>query len=257
MSNFTVADVKRLRELTAAGMMDCKNALQDADGNFDRAVEILRIKGAKDVGKRAERTASNGLVTVALDGTTTGALLELNCETDFVAKTEAFQALAFQVTEFAVQNKPSDVPSLLAAEIVPGTTVQQLLDEANATLGEKIEIRRFALLEAPYLATYLHKSDPSLPPSTGVLLALSTTDAEVGKETFEQLVDAVQRCVDAGRFIGDTTTMALQIWSLAHGVVALQLAHMLDPEQAVDSLRAGGANLFRSFGEARAPVKRR
>jgi elongation factor Ts len=187
MSNFTVADVKRLRELTAAGMMDCKNALQEADGNFDRAVEILRIKGAKDVGKRAERTASNGLVTVALDGTTTGALLELNCETDFVAKTEAFQVLAFQVTEFAVQNKPSDVPSLLAAEIVPGTTVQQLLDEANATLGEKIEIRRFALLEAPYLATYLHKSDPSLPPSTGVLLALSTTDAEVGKDVTHQI----------------------------------------------------------------------
>ena len=187
MSNFTVADVKRLRELTAAGMMDCKKALEESEGNFDRAVEILRIKGAKDVGKRAERTASNGLVTVALDGTTTGALLELNCETDFVAKTEAFQDLAFQVAEFAVQSKPSDVPSLLAAEIVPGRTVQQLLDEANATLGEKIEIRRFALLEAPYLATYLHKSDPSLPPSTGVLLALSAADAEVGKDVTHQI----------------------------------------------------------------------
>ena len=187
MSNFTVADVKRLRELTAAGMMDCKKALDESDGDFGRAVEILRIKGAKDVGKRAERTASNGLVTVALDGTTTGALLELNCETDFVAKTEAFQDLAFQVTEFAVQSKPSDVPSLLAAEIVPGKAVQQLLDEANATLGEKIEIRRYALLEAPYLATYLHKSDPSLPPSTGVLLALSATDAEVGKDVTHQI----------------------------------------------------------------------
>ena len=91
------------------------------------------------------------------------------------------------MVEFAVQSKPSDVPSLLAAEIVPGKTVQLLLDEANATLGEKIEIRRFVLLEAPYLATYLHKSDPSLPPSTGVLVALSTANAEVGKDLAHQI----------------------------------------------------------------------
>jgi len=187
MSNVTPADIKRLRELTAAGMMDCKKALEEAAGDFDRAVEILRIKGAKDVGKRAERTASNGLVAVHLDGTTTGALLELNCETDFVAKTEGFQALAAQVVAFIVAAEPTDVPSLLGAEIEPGKTVQQLLDEANASMGEKIEIRRFTLIEAPYLASYLHKSDPSLPPSTGVLVALSTANAEIGKDVAQQI----------------------------------------------------------------------
>ncbi|HEX9032033.1 MAG TPA: translation elongation factor Ts, partial [Streptosporangiaceae bacterium] len=94
MADYTAADVKRLRDLTGAGMMDCKNALVDAGGDFDSAVEALRIKGAKDVGKRAGRTAANGLVAAAVDGTTAGVLVELNCETDFVAKTDMFQQVA-------------------------------------------------------------------------------------------------------------------------------------------------------------------
>src|SRR6202167_3582224 len=94
MANYTAADVKRLREQTGAGMLDCKNALVEADGDFSAAVEALRIKGAKDVGKRAQRTAGNGLVTAALEGTSAGVLVELNCETDFVAKTDLFQEVA-------------------------------------------------------------------------------------------------------------------------------------------------------------------
>ena len=108
MANFTAADVKRLREQTAAGMLDCKKALEEADGDFDAAVEILRLKGAKDVGKRAGRTAANGLVTAELDGTQAGVLLELNCETDFVAKTDVFQAVAAQIATTALaQRRPT------------------------------------------------------------------------------------------------------------------------------------------------------
>src|SRR5438552_14036976 len=118
MANFTAADVKKVRDLTGSGMMDCKKALEESGGDFDKAVEILRIKGAKDVGKRAGRTAANGLV--AHSGR---ALLELNCETDFVAKNADFIALAQQLVEFAAANRPATVEALLAAELAPGRTV--------------------------------------------------------------------------------------------------------------------------------------
>ena len=111
----TAADIKKLREATGAGMTDCKNALVEADGDYDKAVEFLRIKGLKGVAKREGRAASNGLVAAVLDGTTSGTMLELNCETDFVAKSERFQVLAAQVMEAAKGYQ--DVQSLLAAEV--------------------------------------------------------------------------------------------------------------------------------------------
>src|SRR5678815_5557602 len=117
MSNFTAADVKRLRDMTGAGMMDCKKALEEAEGDFDKAVEILRIKGAKDVGKRAGRTAANGLV--AHSGK---ALLELNCETDFVAKSQDFIDLAQTLVQHVDATKPADVEALLAAPMADGRT---------------------------------------------------------------------------------------------------------------------------------------
>jgi translation elongation factor Ts len=181
MASVNMADVKRLRELTAAGMMDCKKALEEAEGDFDKAIEILRIKGAKDVGKRESRTASNGLVAVKHEGDSLAALLELNCETDFVAKAERFQALAAQVVDHIVATKPADVPTLLESQI-DGKTVKELLDETNAALGEKIEIRRFSLLEGGYITSYLHKTDPQLPPTVGVLVQLDKPNPQVGKD---------------------------------------------------------------------------
>src|SRR5262249_58628048 len=103
MATSTAADVKRPRERTGAGMMDCKNALTEANGDFETAIEILRLKGAKDVTKRATRTAGNGLVTAELDGTQAGVLVELNCETDFVAKNEQFQEVAAQIAKAALR----------------------------------------------------------------------------------------------------------------------------------------------------------
>jgi elongation factor Ts len=187
MANFTAADVKRLRELTGSGMMDCKKALTEADGEFDRAVELLRLKGAKDVGKRAQRTAGNGLVVTRFAGTTDGVLLELNCETDFVAKNEQFIALANRIAEFAGTNEAADPAALLGAEIEPGKTVQALIEENSAKLGEKLELRRFAHFKGAYVASYLHKSDPQLPPTTGVLVELDTENPEVARDVAQQI----------------------------------------------------------------------
>jgi len=170
MASYTAADVKKLREQTGAGMLDCKNALVESDGDFDKAVEYLRVKGQKGVAKREGRTTSNGLVAAHVeDGF--GTLVEINCETDFVAKGETFQRLGQQVLDQAVRVKATDVESLLESELADGRTVQQLVDEGNAAIGEKIEIRRVVRIEAPYVASYLHRTNPDLPPQVGVLFA--------------------------------------------------------------------------------------
>jgi elongation factor Ts len=170
MANYTAADVKKLREQTGAGMLDCKNALVESDGDFDKAVEYLRVKGQKGVAKREGRTASNGLVAAHVeDGF--GTLVEINCETDFVAKGEKFQALAQQVLDQAVRVKATDVDSLLKSELPDGRTVRTFLDDGNAAIGEKIEVRRVVRIEAPYVASYLHRTAADLPPQVGVLFA--------------------------------------------------------------------------------------
>jgi elongation factor Ts len=163
MADFTAADVKKLRDLTGAGMMDSKKALTEADGDFDKATEILRIKGAKDVGKRAGRTAANGLI--AHSGT---ALLELNCETDFVAKTDAFIDLAQRLVEHGAGAGVADAEGLLASTI-DGKTVADTIQEASAKIGEKLVLNRFAVLEGP-VAVYLHRKSQDLPPAVGVLV---------------------------------------------------------------------------------------
>jgi elongation factor Ts len=181
MASVNMADVKRLRELTAAGMMDCKKALEESEGDFDKAVDLLRLKGAKDVGKREARTASNGLVAVKHEGESLAALLELNCETDFVAKGERFQQLAADIVAHILATKPSDVPTLLESDL-DGKTVKEHLDEANAALGEKIEIRRFSVLEGGFITSYMHKTDPQLPPAVGVLVQLDQENPAVAKD---------------------------------------------------------------------------
>ncbi|HEX3732803.1 MAG TPA: translation elongation factor Ts [Mycobacteriales bacterium] len=165
MGNFSAADVKRLRELTAAGMMDCKKALEESDGDFDKAIEILRVKGAKDVGKRAGRTAANGLVAHA-----GSALIELNCETDFVAKNDQFQQLGASIVAVADSARPASVADLLAASLSDGRTVAQGVEAASAVIGEKLVIGQLAVLEAP-VVVYLHKRNQDLPPQVGVLVS--------------------------------------------------------------------------------------
>jgi elongation factor Ts len=170
MANFTAADVKRLRELTGAGMLDCKNALAETDGDFDKAVEALRIKGAKDVGKRAERATAEGLV--AAKG---GALIELNCETDFVAKNAEFQQLADEIVAAAAAAKAADVDALKAAK-AGDKTVEQAIAELSAKIGEKLELRRVAIFDGT-VETYLHRRSADLPPAVGVLVEYTGSDA--------------------------------------------------------------------------------
>jgi elongation factor Ts len=187
MANYSAADVKRLRDQTGAGMMDCKNALEQADGDPEQAMELLRLKGAKDNSKRSTRTAGNGLVSAELDGTSAGVLVELNCETDFVAKTDLFQQYAAEITKTAIASKAPDRDALLAAEAKPGVTVAQLIEEAGASLKEKLELGRFVRYEGGYVATYLHRSDAALPPTLGVLLQLDKENAEVAKDLAQQI----------------------------------------------------------------------
>ncbi len=164
MANYTAADVKKLRDLTGSGMMDCKKALEDSDGQLDQAVELLRIKGAKDVGKRAGRDTANGLV-VAQGGT----MVELNCETDFVAKSADFQALADKVLAVAVAEQPADVEALKATKL-DGSTVEETVLALSARIGEKLELKRYIHVDGP-VALYLHRRASDLPPAIGALVS--------------------------------------------------------------------------------------
>lgn len=164
MANYTAADVKRLRELTGSGMMDCKKALEETDGDFEKAVEVLRIKGAKDVGKRAERTTAEGLVAVK-----DGVMIELNSETDFVAKSAEFIALADKIVGVAAAQGISDLDALNAAEL-DGATVADAVVSFSAKSGEKLVLRRVGKLDGP-VAVYLHKRSSDLPPAVGVMVA--------------------------------------------------------------------------------------
>ena len=188
MANYTTADLKRLRELTGAGMMACKKALDESDGDFDKAVEFLRIKGAKDVGKRAERTTANGLV--AADG---GVMIELNCETDFVAKNADFTALADKIVAAAKATKPADVDALLKADL-DGQTVTDAVQELSAKIGEKLELRRVAVFDGT-VTTYLHRRDPDLPPTVGVVVEYTGDDAEAARGAAMQVAAMKPRYV--------------------------------------------------------------
>lgn len=189
MAKVSAAEIKRLRDQTGAGFIDCKKALEAAAGDMAKAIEELRLKGLKDINKRADRTASNGLVAAVLDGNhESGVLFELNCETDFVAKTELFGKLAADISGVIAKTQPADRLVLLAAEATPGTTVQQLIDEAQASLKEKLELGRFARFDGGYVVSYLHKSDPALPPTNGSLVQFDSDGGEVTREVAQQVV---------------------------------------------------------------------
>ena len=180
MANINAADVKRLRDLTGAGMMDCKKALESNDGDFDRAVEFLRVKGQASAEKRVGRKAAEGMVASRVaDGV--GVMIGLNCETDFVAKAEPFQSLAERVLGHAVATGVAETAELLASEISPGRTVDVLLTEASATIGEKVVLSGLARVQGPHVAGYLHRKSPDLPPQIGVLVA-ATAESDVARE---------------------------------------------------------------------------
>lgn len=172
MATITAADVKKLRDLTSAGMMECKKALEEADGDFDKAVELLRISGASKAAKRgAEREASNGLV--AAEG---NALVEVLCETDFVAKNADFLALAGAIAAAANAGQVGDRDALLASTLADGRTVEAATTEMAGVIGEKIELGRVAVLGEP-VSVYLHHRSSDLPPQVGVIVAYTGDEA--------------------------------------------------------------------------------
>lgn len=155
MSKISAADVKKLRETTGAGMMDCKNALVEAEGNFDKAIEILRKKGQKIAAKRADRDSSEGVAIAKIsDDNTYGVAIVLACETDFVAKNDTYKDLAKQFVDIAINYNNKE--EFLAADFEPGVTVAEKLIEQTGVIGEKIEIPSFERIEAPYVGSYTH-----------------------------------------------------------------------------------------------------
>jgi elongation factor Ts len=234
--DYSAADVKRLREQTGAGMLDCKNALVEAP-NYEAAVERLRVKGAKDVAKRAERTAAQGLVTSALDGNSKGVLLELNCETDFVAKTELFQQVAAGIAGAALGSDIRDRLGVLGLEVRPGQTAQELIEEAGASLKEKVELGRFARFEGGYVTSYLHKSDPGLPPTLGVLVQLESGPAQVAQDIAFQVAGMRPRYVTRDEVPADVLEQERRI--------AEQMTREEGkPEAAIGKIVEGRVNAF-------------
>ena len=180
MANYTAADVKALREKSGAGMMDCKGALDEADGNVDKAMEVLRLKGLKGVTKREGRTTSNGLIVARVVGGT-GWLVELACETDFVAKTPVFIALADKVADAIVAGGAKSLEAALTANM-DGKSVADAINDEAAIMGEKVELRRVAVAEGDAVDAYLHRTSKDLPPQVGVLVAYSGSDAETAHD---------------------------------------------------------------------------
>ncbi|HJV46714.1 MAG TPA: translation elongation factor Ts [Bacillota bacterium] len=172
--------VKELREKTSAGMMDCKKALEEANGDMERAAEILREKGIAKAAKKSDRIAAEGLTTVAVTEQY-AAVVEVNCETDFVAKNEGFQALVKEIAQYIVEKRPADVEAALAGNFQDGVTLELYLNEQVAKIGERITLRRFTILDKPangVVASYLHMGG-----KIGVVVAVdSTTDESVAKD---------------------------------------------------------------------------
>ena len=185
MANFSLEDVKTLRERLGTGMVDTKNALVEAEGDIEKAVEILRLKGAKGNAKRADRSTAEGLVSV-VESATAVTMFELACETDFVAKNEKFIALAASIAQALADSGAETVDAALATKAGAGT-VGSLIEDQAATLGEKVELRRIVRLSGDHYAVYLHRTSKDLPPQIGVVLAYAGDDTETARSIAQHI----------------------------------------------------------------------
>ncbi|HZY74728.1 MAG TPA: translation elongation factor Ts [Jatrophihabitantaceae bacterium] len=212
MANYSAADVKKLRDATGAGMMDCKKALEEADGDFDKAVENLRVAGEAKNLKRGDRVASNGLVAAA-----EGAMIELASETDFVAKNEQFQTLAADIVAHFAGSSAVDVDTLKGETLKDGKTVEENVQALAAVIGEKLELRRAVKLDGT-VATYLHKKASDLPAQVGVLVQFTGDNAEAARAAAMQVAamrpkyltrdEVPADVVEAERRVAEETTRA-------------------------------------------------
>ncbi|MHA7305067.1 translation elongation factor Ts [Arthrobacter sp. TMN-49] len=180
MANYTAADIKALRERTGAGMMDVKKALDEANGDAEKAMELIRIKGLKGATKREGRSTAEGLVAAAVEGGV-GVMVEVNCETDFVAKAAPFIDFSNKVLATALSSGAADIETLLAVD-VDGKPLSEVVIEAGALLGEKVAIRRIARVEGATVDAYLHKTSKDLPAQVGVLFAIDGDNQAVAHD---------------------------------------------------------------------------
>jgi elongation factor Ts len=233
MATFSAADVKKLRDATGAGMMECKKALEEADGDFQRAIEVLRVKGEAKNEKRQDREAANGLVAAA-----EGAMIELASETDFVAKSEQFQTLAGDIVTHFANSSASDVDSLNAETLKDGKTVAESVHGLAAVIGEKLELRRAVKLDGQ-VATYLHRKSTDLPPQVGVLVQFEGTDADAARGAAMQVAALRARYLtraDVPADVVETEKRVLEEKTRAEG----------KPEAALPRIVEGRLNAFYS-----------
>ncbi len=235
MANFTAADVKALREKTGAGMMDVKKALTEADGDAEKALEIIRLKGLKSLSKREDRQASAGLLAAEVDGGV-GVLVEVNSETDFVAKNQKFIDFAKGVLAAAVASKAADLDSLLAAEM-EGETVQDKLNAMAAVIGEKLEIRRVVRVEGENVDLYLHQTSPDLPPQVGVFVVTDAAGASVAHDIAMHVAAYMPAYLDRDAIPADVLEKERQT------LVKITLEEG-KPEKIVDKIVAGRLEAF-------------
>ena len=232
MAQITAALVKELREITGAGMMDCKKALVECEGDKDKAIDYLREKGIAKAAKKAGRIASEGVVAAASDGNT-ACIVEINSETDFVAKNENFQNLVKKIAEHIVACKPADMDALNASQM-DGKTVAEVMTEAVASIGEKLSLRRFEVYttEDGKLATYIHMGD-----KIGVIVELSGGDKTLGKDVAMQIAAAKPQCI--GREDVDQEALAHE-----REVLRKQALEEGKPEKIVEKMVDGRINKY-------------
>ncbi len=232
MAQITAALVKELREITGAGMMDCKKALVECEGDKDKAIDYLREKGIAKAAKKAGRIASEGVVAAAAAGNT-AAIVEVNSETDFVAKNENFQNLVKKIAEHIVATKPADMDALNASQL-DGKTVAEVMTEAVASIGEKLSLRRFEVYttEDGKLATYIHMGG-----KIGVIVELSGGDEALGKDVAMQIAAAKPQCI--GRDDVDQEALAHE-----REVLRKQALEEGKPEKIVEKMVDGRINKY-------------
>jgi len=272
MANYTAADVKDLRERSGAGMMDCKKALEETDGDLEKAMEALRLKGLKGVTKREGRATSEGLVVSRVNGGK-GLLIELACETDFVAKGDKFISLAEKVADAISDGGATTVEDAMKAPM-GGSTVEEEITNEAAILGEKVELRKVAAVEDEQIDAYMHRTSKDLPPQVGVLLAFSGGDASVAHDVAVHIAafspeymsreDVPQEIVEKERSIAEETArnegkpeQALakivegRVTGFFKESVLLEQAFAKDPKQSVGQVLENAGVKVSSFVRVR------
>lgn len=233
MATITASDVNKLRKQTGAGMMDCKNALVEANGDFEQAVDILRKKGQKIAAKRADRDATEGAVIAMTSADNTkGIVVCVNCETDFVAKNEGFVNLAKQIAEVALNTFPESIEALKQQRFDDKLTVEEKLTEQTGVIGEKIDLSAFEKTEAPFVASYIHMGN-----KIGTIVALSDEAEEAGKDVAMQAAAMNPVALDRNSVPQSIIDRELEIGRD-------QARQEGKPEEMVDKIAQGKLNKF-------------